>query len=143
MVPGFVPSCAATACPRLHKTHPKRATSPLWREFPFAAVSPRLRAMRSGEEMDQMAPTPAGPAEASLAYADPFHTEDEILQEARKRGIEWGAEPLPPGAGAALCFLATAINARAVVEIGTGCGVDRKSIRLNSSHVKISYAVFC
>jgi predicted O-methyltransferase YrrM len=74
--------------------------------------------------MDQMAPTPAGPAEASLAYADAFHTEDEILQEARKRGIEWGAEPLPPGAGAALCFLATAINARAVVEIGTGCGVS-------------------
>src|SRR5207302_10819217 len=24
-----------------------------------------------------------------------------------------------------------------------GCGGDRKSIRLNSSHVKISYAVFC
>src|SRR5690606_21587234 len=124
MVPGFVPSCAATACPRLHKTHPKRATSPLWREFPFGADSPRLRAMRSGEEMDQMAPTPTGPAEATLAYAEGFHVEDEILQEARKRGIEWAADPVLPGAGAALCFLATAINARAVVEIGTGCGVS-------------------
>src|SRR5690606_41317330 len=26
---------------------------------------------------------------------------------------------------------------------GKGIGVDRKSTRLNSSHVKISYAVFC
>src|SRR5690606_41695149 len=26
---------------------------------------------------------------------------------------------------------------------GSGGGVDRKSTRLNSSHVKISYAVFC
>src|SRR5690349_24773662 len=24
-----------------------------------------------------------------------------------------------------------------------GCGIDRKSTRLNSSHVEISYAVFC
>ncbi len=30
--------------------------------------------------------------------------------------------PVPPAAGAALQFLATAIAARAVVEIGTGCG---------------------
>lgn len=71
-----------------------------------------------------MAPTPSGPAEANLAYAEGFHAEDEILQEARKRGIEWAADPILPGAGAALCFLATAINARAVVEIGTGCGVS-------------------
>src|SRR5215475_6625613 len=27
--------------------------------------------------------------------------------------------------------------------LGSGCGSDRKSTRLNSSHVKISYAVFC
>src|SRR5690606_41654166 len=37
---------------------------------------------------------------------------------------------------------------RDVVDAGTGLGVeldglDRKSTRLNSSHVKISYAVFC
>jgi predicted O-methyltransferase YrrM len=30
--------------------------------------------------------------------------------------------PVPPAAGAALRFLATAVAARAVVEIGTGCG---------------------
>src|SRR6266511_964178 len=30
-----------------------------------------------------------------------------------------------------------------VVENRPGAGTDRKSTRLNSSHVKISYAVFC
>src|SRR5690606_40558021 len=30
-----------------------------------------------------------------------------------------------------------------VVEAGQGAVIDRKSTRLNSSHVKISYAVFC
>jgi predicted O-methyltransferase YrrM len=72
--------------------------------------------------MGNMAPT--NPVEAGLAYAEEFHTEDEILQEARRHGVEWAADPILPGAGAALCFLATAINARAVVEIGTGCGVS-------------------
>src|SRR5690606_39734197 len=28
-------------------------------------------------------------------------------------------------------------------DVGAALGVDRKSTRLNSSHVKISYAVFC
>src|SRR5256885_6267818 len=31
----------------------------------------------------------------------------------------------------------------AVVQAGTGVGKDRKSTRLNSSHLVISYAVFC
>jgi predicted O-methyltransferase YrrM len=64
------------------------------------------------------------PVEATLAYAEGFHQEDEILRAARGRGHEMGARPLLPGAGAALCLLATAINARAVVEVGTGCGVS-------------------
>src|SRR5690606_40878763 len=29
------------------------------------------------------------------------------------------------------------------IHVPSGCGIDRKSTRLNSSHVKISYAVFC
>jgi predicted O-methyltransferase YrrM len=62
--------------------------------------------------------------EATLAYAEEFHTEDEILHAARQHGVQVGARPILPGGGAALCFLATAINARAVVEIGTGCGVS-------------------
>ncbi|MEV6860910.1 O-methyltransferase [Streptosporangium subroseum] len=71
-----------------------------------------------------MAEAPTSPLEATLAYAEEFHTEDEILQAARQHGVQVGARPILPGGGAALCFLATAINARAVVEIGTGCGVS-------------------
>ncbi|GAB2945840.1 O-methyltransferase [Nonomuraea fastidiosa] len=64
------------------------------------------------------------PVEATLAYAEQFHHEDEILHAARQRGLEMGATPILPGGGAALCFLATVINAKSVVEIGTGCGVS-------------------
>ncbi|GAA3233340.1 MULTISPECIES: O-methyltransferase [Nonomuraea] len=64
------------------------------------------------------------PVEATLAYAEQFHQEDDILHAARQRGLEMGAAPIPPGSGAALCFLATAVNAKSVVEIGTGCGVS-------------------
>jgi predicted O-methyltransferase YrrM len=35
-----------------------------------------------------------------------------------------GVTPISPGAGAALCFLASVLDARAVVEIGTGTGVS-------------------
>ena len=61
---------------------------------------------------------------ASLAFAEEFVPEDELLRAARQRGTEVGAPPILPGAGAALGFLASANNARAVVEIGTGCGVS-------------------
>ncbi|GLW26593.1 O-methyltransferase [Microbispora triticiradicis] len=61
---------------------------------------------------------------ASLEYAEEFVPEDDILRTARRRGIEVGARPILPGCGAALCFLATVVNARSVVEVGTGCGVS-------------------
>ncbi|SDM15922.1 Predicted O-methyltransferase YrrM [Nonomuraea maritima] len=64
------------------------------------------------------------PVEATLAYAEQFHLEDEVLHAARQRGLEMGAAPILPGGGAALCFLATVVNAKSVVEIGTGCGVS-------------------
>ncbi|MEV8630199.1 O-methyltransferase [Streptosporangium sp. NPDC051023] len=71
-----------------------------------------------------MAETPTSPLEATLAYAEEFHTEDEILWAARQRAAEVGVTSILPGGGAALCFLASAINTKAVVEIGTGCGVS-------------------
>ncbi|MBO3750853.1 O-methyltransferase [Streptosporangiaceae bacterium NEAU-GS5] len=61
---------------------------------------------------------------ASLAYSEEFVPEDEIIRSARLRGVEVGAPPILPGGGAALCFLAAAISARSVVEVGTGCGVS-------------------
>lgn len=61
---------------------------------------------------------------ASLAHAEDFVPEDEVLRAARQRGTEVGALPILAGAGAALSFIATAVHAKAVVEIGTGCGVS-------------------
>jgi predicted O-methyltransferase YrrM len=52
-----------------------------------------------------------------------YAAEDEPLQVARANaGDLGGTVPVRPAAGAALRFLAAAIAARAVVEIGTGCG---------------------
>jgi predicted O-methyltransferase YrrM len=57
-------------------------------------------------------------------FTEGWLPEDEALQEARRRGHELGAVPILPGGGAVLRFLAASINARAVVEIGTGAGVS-------------------
>jgi len=47
-----------------------------------------------------------------------------VLTAARARADEVGVVPIGTGGGAALRFLAAAIEARAVVEIGTGTGVS-------------------
>jgi predicted O-methyltransferase YrrM len=61
---------------------------------------------------------------ATLAYVEQYLPEDEALRNARRNGEDVGATPIGPGGGAALRFLATAIRARTVVEIGSGCGVS-------------------
>lgn len=60
----------------------------------------------------------------SLPYAELFVAENEHAVAARERAEEFGCEPVGAGAGAALAFLAAAIGARNVVEIGTGTGVS-------------------
>jgi predicted O-methyltransferase YrrM len=60
----------------------------------------------------------------SLSYTEAFHPEDEIVTGARARAAELGCVPIGPAGGAALRLLATAIGARAVVEVGTGSGVS-------------------
>jgi predicted O-methyltransferase YrrM len=47
-----------------------------------------------------------------------------VLASARARAEEMGVVPISPGGGAALRFLASVLDARAVVEIGTGTGVS-------------------
>lgn len=64
------------------------------------------------------------PVSATSAYVEEFLPEDEPLRYARQRGEEVGATPIGPAGGAALRFLAAMINARTVVEIGSGCGVS-------------------
>ncbi|HEX9034148.1 MAG TPA: O-methyltransferase [Streptosporangiaceae bacterium] len=56
---------------------------------------------------------------------DEFATEDEPLLTARANAEQTGgAVPVTALTGAALRFIAAAIGARAVVEIGTGCGTS-------------------
>jgi predicted O-methyltransferase YrrM len=50
--------------------------------------------------------------------------EDDVLTAARARAEEVGVVPIGSGAGAALRFLASVLDARAVVEVGTGTGVS-------------------
>lgn len=66
--------------------------------------------------------TPIKPA--SWTYAEEFVAEDDILAAARARAEEVGVVPIGSGGGAALRFLASVLDARAVVEIGTGTGVS-------------------
>ncbi|MBO2455088.1 O-methyltransferase [Actinomadura barringtoniae] len=53
-----------------------------------------------------------------------FLPEDEPILNARRLGREVGATPIGPAGGAALRFLAAMIDARTVVEVGSGCGVS-------------------
>jgi predicted O-methyltransferase YrrM len=62
--------------------------------------------------------------QTSWAYAEAFVAEDEVLAAGRQRAQEVGVAPISPGGGAALRLLAAAIQARHVVEIGTGTGVS-------------------
>jgi predicted O-methyltransferase YrrM len=83
-----------------------------------------------------VSPTPVGnrrcaitsqssaPNAASLAYADGWLPEDAPLIQARARAHELGATPIGAGGGAALRFLAATLDARAVIEVGTGAGVS-------------------
>jgi predicted O-methyltransferase YrrM len=64
------------------------------------------------------------PKPASWSYAESFVAEDDVLAAARARAEEVGAVAIGSGVGAALRFLASVIEARAVVEVGTGAGVS-------------------
>lgn len=61
---------------------------------------------------------------ASWQYADSFIAEDAVISDARSRADEVGVVSIGPGGGAALRFLASVMQAKAVVEIGTGTGVS-------------------
>ncbi len=72
-----------------------------------------------------MPSTPTEPISAtSWTYAENYVAEDDILTAARTRADEVGVVGIGSGGGAALQFLASVIEARAVVEIGTGTGVS-------------------
>jgi predicted O-methyltransferase YrrM len=58
-----------------------------------------------------------------LSFAAEYLPEDEPLLAARANAADLGGtEPVLPSVGAALRFLASAVGAKTIVEIGTGCG---------------------
>jgi predicted O-methyltransferase YrrM len=61
---------------------------------------------------------------SSWEYSETFVPEDDVLADARARADEVGCVPIMPGGGAALRLLAALLDARSVVEIGTGTGVS-------------------
>jgi predicted O-methyltransferase YrrM len=64
-------------------------------------------------------------ADVTLAYVDQFLPEDEALITTRRNAAEvGGAAPVSPVTGGALRFIAAAMGAKSVVEIGTGCGTS-------------------
>ncbi|GGL95794.1 O-methyltransferase [Nakamurella endophytica] len=60
----------------------------------------------------------------SGSFADFFVPETEVVLSARSRSADLGVAPVSTGTGAALTFLAAVLQARSVVEIGTGTGVS-------------------
>src|SRR5436309_8691186 len=80
------------------------------------------------------------------------------LADAGKRKIEWAGQQMPvlesirkrfvkeqplKGLRVSACLHVTSETANLMIALRDGGTEDRKSTRLNSSHVKISYAVFC
>ena len=57
-------------------------------------------------------------------FAEEFAGEPDHIAHARAHSLELGAEPISPGVGAALAFIAGATAARNIIELGTGCGVS-------------------
>lgn len=72
-----------------------------------------------------MSTTPTQPVSpSSWTYAETYVAEDALLSDARARAADVGVTAIGSGAGAALRFLASVLEARSVVEIGTGTGVS-------------------
>jgi predicted O-methyltransferase YrrM len=63
-----------------------------------------------------------GPDIADLV--DSYVAEDDVMADARSAANVLGCIPISPGVGSALRFLASAVAARAVVEVGTGTGLS-------------------
>jgi predicted O-methyltransferase YrrM len=66
----------------------------------------------------------SAPKAASWAYAEDFVAESEAAGAARANAGQLGITPLGRGAASALTFAAKVVQARTVVEIGTGSGVS-------------------
>lgn len=56
-------------------------------------------------------------------FVEEFVAEDQELEAARVNSLEVGLNPISPAVGSQIAFIASAISAKTIVEIGTGCGL--------------------
>jgi len=70
---------------------------------------------------------------SSWKYAEEFHKEPQVIARARARAEEMGIESITPSVGSALALLVAAMNAQAIVEVGTGAGVSGLWLQSGSS----------
>jgi predicted O-methyltransferase YrrM len=61
---------------------------------------------------------------SSWKYTEDFHQEPDVIARARARAEEMGIESVTPSVGAILAVLVASMNAKAIVEVGTGAGVS-------------------
>jgi predicted O-methyltransferase YrrM len=61
---------------------------------------------------------------SSWKFAEEFHRESDVIARARARAEEMGIESITPSVGSTLALLVSAMNAKAIVEVGTGAGVS-------------------
>lgn len=66
----------------------------------------------------------SAPKPATWAFSEDFVEESEPTAQAREQAVPLGVTPPGRGAASTLTFLARVVQARAVVEIGTGSGVS-------------------
>jgi predicted O-methyltransferase YrrM len=63
-----------------------------------------------------------------LSYADTWLEDDEAIRQARARAVELDCAPISGTLAATLTVFAAALNAKAVVEVGTGTGVSAAAL---------------
>ncbi|GAB3623546.1 O-methyltransferase [Mariniluteicoccus endophyticus] len=68
--------------------------------------------------------TKLAPSASSWVYAEDFRPDAEAMQKGRSSAAELGQTPLTRGSTSLLTVLARAVDAKAVVEIGTNAGVS-------------------
>jgi predicted O-methyltransferase YrrM len=66
----------------------------------------------------------AAPKPGSWAFAEDYIAESEQAAQARDRAAQLGVAPISRGSASALTLLAKVVQAKAVVEVGTGSGVS-------------------
>jgi len=65
---------------------------------------------------------------SSWAYAEQHLSDDPVLQATRELAFDLGVEPVSEGTAATLTVLAAAVQAKTLVEVGTGVGVSGISL---------------